>query len=201
MGRSRDAAKRGLILEAAFRVFGERGFARTTIKSIAERAGIAPGSVYTYFRDKDELFRSTVEEGWDSFLERLEGIRASRRPFRQRMLALVDTGFLVLEETLPLLRGMLFEASQRKLFHTKLEKLCESVEKLILEGIRQRGKAGRIRAPTTQWSKLLRITIIGILFSVASAEPGKTGGEIRILKQAVTARLAALLGGARGSAR
>ena len=201
MGRSRDAAKRGLILEAAFRVFGERGFARTTIKSIAERAGIAPGSVYTYFRDKDELFRSTVEEGWDSFLERLEGIRASRRPFRQRMLALVDTGFLVLEENLPLLRGMLFEASQRKLFHTKLEKLCESVEKLILEGIRQRGKAGRIRAPTTQWSKLLRITIIGILFSVASAEPGKTGGEIRILKQAVTARLAALLGGARGSAR
>ena len=201
MGRLRDTAKRGIIMDTAFRVFGESGFARTTIKRIADRAGIAPGSIYTYFKDKDELFRFTVEEGWDAFLDRLDGIRTSDRPFREKLQTLVDTGFLVLEENLPLLRGMLFEASQRKLFHAKLERLCESVEKLILEGVHAMGKSARIRTLATQWRRLLRITIIGILFAAASAEPEKTKEEIRGLKEAVTARLGFLLGRARGSAK
>jgi AcrR family transcriptional regulator len=201
MGRLRDTAKRGIIMDTAFRVFGESGFARTTIKRIADRAGIAPGSIYTYFKDKDELFRFTVEEGWDAFLDRLDGIRTSDRPFREKLQTLVDTGFLVLEENLPLLRGMLFEASQRKLFHAKLERLCESVEKLILEGVHAMGKSARIRTLATQWRRLLRITIIGILFAAASAEPEKTKEEIRGLKEAVTARLGFLLGRARGSVK
>ena len=201
MGRLRDTAKRGIIMDTAFRVFGESGFARTTIKRIADRAGIAPGSIYTYFKDKDELFRSTVEEGWDAFLDRLDRIRTSDRPFREKLQTLVDTGFLVLEENLPLLRGMLFEASQRKLFHAKLERLCESVEKLILEGVHAMGKSARIRTLATQWRRLLRITIIGILFAAASAEPEKTKEEIRGLKEAVTARLGFLLGRARGSVK
>jgi AcrR family transcriptional regulator len=198
MGRLRDAAKRQIILDTAFRVFGEYGFARTTVKRIAERAGIAQGSLYTYFRDKDELFRAAVEERWDSFLVRLEGIRTSDHPFPVKLRSLIDTGFLVMEENLPLLRGMLFEASQRKILHAKLEKLYESVEKLILGGIPHvgriaLGRGGQGRASAKNWREILRITINGILFSAASAEPESTGEDIGRLKEAIVTRLSALL--------
>lgn len=50
-----DTDKRALILEAATRVFAERGFFAAQVADIARRAGIAAGTVYLYFRSKDEL--------------------------------------------------------------------------------------------------------------------------------------------------
>jgi AcrR family transcriptional regulator len=185
MARAADGTKRASIIQTAFRAFGERGFRATTIQSIARRAGVAPGSVYTYFHDKDDLFRSTVEEGWDAFLGQLEGIRASREPFARKLRVLVDTGFQVLKENLPLLRGMLFEAGQRKLVQAKLDRVCESVERIVL------GERGRTRVGA-QWRRILKVTVVGILFSAASVPPERTDEEIRGLKEAVSARLADL---------
>jgi len=50
-----DTDKRVLILDAATRVFAERGFFAAQVADIARRAGIAAGTVYLYFRSKDEL--------------------------------------------------------------------------------------------------------------------------------------------------
>ena len=192
MARAADTAKRASILQNAFRAFGERGYSDTTIKAIAGRAGIAPGSVYTYFADKDDLFRCTVEEGWEAFLGRLEEIRTSPQPFRRKVQVLVDTGFQVMKDNLPLLRGMLFEASQRRLVQAKLDRVCESVEKLIL------GAKGRVRVGA-HWRRILKITIVGILFSAASVPPERTDEEIRGLKEAITSRLGALVAQGRTS--
>jgi AcrR family transcriptional regulator len=49
------------IIDAATRVFAERGFSGTTNREIAREAGISPGLIYWYFRDKDELFRAVVQ--------------------------------------------------------------------------------------------------------------------------------------------
>jgi AcrR family transcriptional regulator len=185
MARAADTAKRASILQTAFRVFGELGFRATTIKAIALRAGVAPGSVYTYFTDKEDLFRCTVEEGWNEFLGRLEQIRTSTQPFQRKLATLVDTGFQALKESLPLMRGMLFEASQLKLVQEKLDRVCESVEKLLS------GPGGRTPAGA-HWRKTLKITVVGILFSAASVQPEKTDEEIRALREAITARLAEL---------
>src|SRR5205807_2990707 len=46
------AARRNQILDAATRVFAEKGFHRATIKDIARVAGIADGTIYTYFASK-----------------------------------------------------------------------------------------------------------------------------------------------------
>jgi AcrR family transcriptional regulator len=50
------AARREEILDAARRVFAERGFKGTTIADIAEAAGIALGTIYLYFPSKDDVF-------------------------------------------------------------------------------------------------------------------------------------------------
>lgn len=60
--RYRDAAKRESILSAAIALFAERGYAHTRIADIAGRTGIAPGTVYLYFSNKEDVFRTIVTE-------------------------------------------------------------------------------------------------------------------------------------------
>ena len=55
------AARREEILDAARRVFAERGFKGTTIADIADEAGIALGTIYLYFEAKDDVFRALNE--------------------------------------------------------------------------------------------------------------------------------------------
>jgi AcrR family transcriptional regulator len=52
------AARREEILNAARRVFAERGFKGTTIADIADAAGIALGTIYLYFSSKDAVFEA-----------------------------------------------------------------------------------------------------------------------------------------------
>jgi TetR/AcrR family transcriptional regulator, fatty acid metabolism regulator protein len=62
---SRTAAapvdKRDAILKAATRVFARRGFFQSQVADIAREAGIAAGTVYLYFRSKDDLLVSLFE--------------------------------------------------------------------------------------------------------------------------------------------
>lgn len=54
--------KRGRILDAAVRVVAEKGFFGATIAEIAREAGVADGTIYLYFRSKDDLLVSLVED-------------------------------------------------------------------------------------------------------------------------------------------
>jgi TetR/AcrR family fatty acid metabolism transcriptional regulator len=58
---STDIDKRQLILDAATKVFAERGFFASQVADIARRAGIAAGTVYLYFRSKDEVLTSLFD--------------------------------------------------------------------------------------------------------------------------------------------
>lgn len=73
-----DAGKRVLILDAATRVFAERGFFGAQVADIARRAGIAAGTVYLYFRSKDELlltlFERTMQDAIREGREALDGV-------------------------------------------------------------------------------------------------------------------------------
>ncbi|MFC4374770.1 TetR/AcrR family transcriptional regulator [Nocardia halotolerans] len=61
------------ILQAAARVFAERGYENATTNAIAAAAGISPGSLYQYFRNKDELAAALAE----LYRERLIAFRAT----------------------------------------------------------------------------------------------------------------------------
>lgn len=54
------AARRNLIIDAAIEVISEQGFQRTTIKQIASKAGIADGTIYNYFKSKDDILLGIV---------------------------------------------------------------------------------------------------------------------------------------------
>ena len=56
----RPEARPDEILDAAFAVFGETGFARAKIDDVARLAGVSKGTVYLYFDSKESLFREMV---------------------------------------------------------------------------------------------------------------------------------------------
>ncbi|MBV7327600.1 TetR/AcrR family transcriptional regulator [Chloroflexi bacterium TSY] len=54
-------ARRAQIIEAAIEVIAEQGFQRTTIKQIAQRADVADGTIYNYFKNKDAILLAILE--------------------------------------------------------------------------------------------------------------------------------------------
>src|SRR5919109_3809949 len=67
---------RALILETALELFRERGYEETTMRAIAERAGVALGNAYYYFASKEHLIQAfyarTHEEHVAACAERLD---------------------------------------------------------------------------------------------------------------------------------
>jgi len=65
------------ILNAAFKVFAAHGYEAARLDDVAEQAGIAKGTIYLYFRDKEQLFRevvrSVVPAGWDALMGNFSG--------------------------------------------------------------------------------------------------------------------------------
>src|SRR5258708_33489700 len=57
-----DSAKRRQIIEGARIVFRVLGFDAASMGEIAKAAGVSKGTLYVYFKDKDELFQSIVEK-------------------------------------------------------------------------------------------------------------------------------------------
>lgn len=53
--------RREQIIEAALRVFAQKGFDKATNKDIAQEASITPGLIYHYFRSKEELLKAALE--------------------------------------------------------------------------------------------------------------------------------------------
>ena len=72
--RVKTDERREAIASAAWQVFRENGFERTTISAVVTRAGGSKATIYGYFESKDELFAAAQEQG-------LEG--SSEEPLRQ----------------------------------------------------------------------------------------------------------------------
>jgi AcrR family transcriptional regulator len=86
-----EARRSAEILEAAAKVFAERGFANTQVQEIADRLGIGNGTVYRYFPTKDKLFIATVEKGLHELSEAMDRVLATPfDPIRQLELAILE---------------------------------------------------------------------------------------------------------------
>ena len=75
----RPAAEiRKLLLDAAGRVFAEKGFAAATAEGIAERAGVARSAMYRQFGNKAELFSQAVVQPFVEFLDEFDQLWQSQ---------------------------------------------------------------------------------------------------------------------------
>jgi AcrR family transcriptional regulator len=78
--QSRGAARRETILAAALDEFSARGFEATRLDDVAKRAGIAKGTIYLYFRDKETLFQELVRAMLAPLIAGLQAIGEADMP-------------------------------------------------------------------------------------------------------------------------
>ena len=72
--------KRQAILRAATKIFAEKGFFNSKVADVAGEAGIADGTVYLYFKSKDDILHSIFDRAMEEFIaegkSELEGIES-----------------------------------------------------------------------------------------------------------------------------
>jgi TetR/AcrR family transcriptional regulator, fatty acid metabolism regulator protein len=67
--RSSLPDKRGLILRAAIKVFARKGYFSSKVADVAAEAGIADGTVYLYFKSKEEILHSIFDRAMSEFID------------------------------------------------------------------------------------------------------------------------------------
>jgi TetR/AcrR family fatty acid metabolism transcriptional regulator len=83
--------KRERILDAAERVFARQGFYQSRVSEIARDAGVADGTIYLYFKSKDDLLISLFESRMEHVNQRLAQALADQVTPIDKLMALVRT--------------------------------------------------------------------------------------------------------------
>jgi AcrR family transcriptional regulator len=79
---AKSSARRNSILNAALDEFSARGFAAARLDDVAKRAGIAKGTIYLYFVDKESLFQELIRFKMGPVVGTLESVFAADLPIR-----------------------------------------------------------------------------------------------------------------------
>jgi len=69
-GRSEDKHQR--IIDAALKVFARKGFFNSKVSEIAQEAGVADGTIYLYFKNKDDILISVFETEMKAMISRMK---------------------------------------------------------------------------------------------------------------------------------
>ena len=88
---SRYENQRQLAIRSAASVFAEKGFHGSSTKDIAERMGIKQGSLYYYFKSKEEALGEVCLFGIEEYVERMKTISASDQPFEAKLMATITS--------------------------------------------------------------------------------------------------------------
>jgi AcrR family transcriptional regulator len=86
----RKVERREAILAAALEEFSARGFAATRLDDVAQRAGVAKGTIYLYFRDKESLFQELVRSMLGPMVGAIEAAPLADLPVRVVAERIVD---------------------------------------------------------------------------------------------------------------
>jgi AcrR family transcriptional regulator len=155
------------IMKAAMDVFSRKGYAKANIREIARTAGISVGGVYLYFRNKEELYRSLINERMldiGSQTETIAGKTQSASEALSHFLGLHLENALKHKEFILLHireHGFTFGVQEKKNFFRKQREL---VERLIQRGIRT-GEFRKCNA--SDMAKVIMGSLRGVILSMA----------------------------------
>ena len=167
MNRRSGIESKKRIIDAAMGVFSRHGYAKANIREIAKTAGISVGGVYLYFKNKEELYKSLINDRMLDFGSKIELIAEQTK---SPMVALSNFLRLHIENALKhkeiiLLHirehGFTFGMDEKRQFFRKQRRL---IEKIILSGI-STGEFRRCNAK--EMAKIIMGSLRGILLSMA----------------------------------
>ena len=146
----RVADRRAELLDAAVRVFAEKGFHASRVGDIATEAGVAHGLLYHYFRSKDEVLETVFRDTWSALVDETRRIEESDYPLREklRLFARIYLGAWL--QTPDLVRVLVREVARGPAVGSRVAEIGELFDTLarMIEAAQERGEARADIDPT-----------------------------------------------------
>jgi AcrR family transcriptional regulator len=137
--------RREQILDAALQLFSQQGFVGTNVDDIAQKAGIAKGTLYLYFKSKDDIFNAILFER--SFINHLTDLNGTDQQSIENVLTQIAENFYANSQSyVPLLRMVLSDICR---FPEHAETLYRDIilkgNKIIADYLNEQVATGKIR--------------------------------------------------------
>jgi TetR/AcrR family transcriptional regulator, fatty acid metabolism regulator protein len=139
--------KRARILDAAIKVFAERGFHTATVAEIARAAGVADGTIYLYFKGKDDLLLRLFDEKMTELLAEARGELLREKTAPEKLRRFIELHLALVERNPDLASVLIVELRQSAQFLKAADraKLAAYVD-LIAEVVRAGQEEGELSA-------------------------------------------------------
>ncbi len=138
-----DKSKEEMILDVAKRVIEKRGFHNTRMEDIADDAGVAKGTLYLYFKSKEELFARLMDREYSKILKSLLEIVNSSDDVVSKIGTLIESFIRYMEKNRGFFLSIMYGAHSAKKgcmkekMMEKTKMIYESMKGLVEEGIRE----------------------------------------------------------------
>jgi TetR/AcrR family fatty acid metabolism transcriptional regulator len=90
--------KKELIINAAIKVFAQKGFYTANVADVAKEAGVADGTIYLYFKNKDDLLISLFETKMEEILKRFSSLLRSNKDAKEKLNHFIHLYFQMIQE-------------------------------------------------------------------------------------------------------
>ncbi len=134
--------KRELIMNAAIRAFARNGYHQSRIVDVAQEAGVAAGTIYLYFKNKDDLLISIFEERVQRFIQQFQRRLILEENAEAKLRKLVELHLFEMQEYPDLAAVFQLELRQSRHFmssypKTDLKSYFDLIGQILEEGQQQ----------------------------------------------------------------
>ncbi len=167
------AARSDQILDAAARLFAERGFHRTTTRDIAQAADVAEGTLYNYFANKDDLLLGIMHRLTDTFDHDDSQSRSEPTQVRDHFISLLMLRSIFEPENSAMMQALLSEILanselRESYYHQVLEPTILDLEKSLTI----QAHAGQIKVEDiSATARVIAGMVIGLFFLKVIGDP------------------------------
>jgi AcrR family transcriptional regulator len=158
------ARTRAALIEAAAAVIGEKGYDRTTLEDVAQRAGMSRGAIYGNFKDKEELFLALVGTRWQPILPEFRpglGLREQLRTLGKLVAVAARERIGMAAAVASFQLYALTHEHMRERMHTENSRVYRALAKQMMEHVAPED----LPMPAVQFVKVLDAVTTGLLFT------------------------------------
>ncbi|WP_062355305.1 TetR/AcrR family transcriptional regulator [Bacillus kwashiorkori] len=120
------------IIDAAVITIAENGYHQSQVSKIAKQAGVADGTIYLYFKNKEDILISLFREKMGQFIVSLEKVIKSKNKASDKLLLLIENHFRILSEDHYLATVTQLELRQtNKVLRLKINEILKGYLKLV----------------------------------------------------------------------
>lgn len=139
---NKDRPKYQQIIQAALEVIAENGYHASQVSKIAKKANVADGTIYLYFKNKEDILISVFRERMGQFIHKIKNAIEDKETASEKLLTLIQMHYAQLTESPYLAKVTQLELRQskpelRREINKVLKSYLDVIDSIIEHGIKE----------------------------------------------------------------